>query len=126
MKFLEMFLSQTVRARAFIFGMLHHLLALYQNTSNYDPGVEISPMLWVLGFHIEIKEIFLIFLSQTVKARALIFGMWYLLVDLYQVCSYDAHGIKTGPTPGVTSWNMGIKTPIFKKFSTLQLEGVEL
>ena len=23
---------------------------------NYGPGVEISPMLWVLGFHIEIKK----------------------------------------------------------------------
>ena len=32
---------------------------LHQNTSNYGPGVEISPMLWGLGFHIEIeKEIF--------------------------------------------------------------------
>ena len=26
------------------------------NTSNYGPGVEINPMLWVLGFHIEIKK----------------------------------------------------------------------
>ena len=51
-------------------------MALYQNTSNYGPGVEISPMLWVLGFHIEItKEILKIFLSQTVRARAMIFGM---------------------------------------------------
>ena len=31
---------------------------LYQNTSNYGPGVEISPMLWGLGFHIEIKKEF--------------------------------------------------------------------
>ena len=30
------------------------IVTLYQNTSNYGPGVEISPMLWVLGFHIEI------------------------------------------------------------------------
>ena len=38
---------------------VHHLVALYQNTSNYGPGVEISHMLWGLGFHIEIKnEIF--------------------------------------------------------------------
>ena len=29
---------------------------LHQNTSNYGPGVEISPVLWVLGFHIEIKK----------------------------------------------------------------------
>ena len=55
-KTLKIVLSQTVRARAFIFGMYHHLVALYQNTSNYGPGVEISPMLWVLGFHIEIKK----------------------------------------------------------------------
>ena len=95
-------------------------MALYKNTSNYGPGVEISPILWVLGFQIEIKkEIFSspehnvlrvsycdqslsgafrklqrfefleelwllwqpkektlkIFLSQTIKARAFIFGM---------------------------------------------------
>ena len=55
----KIFLFQTLRARAFIFGMYHHLVALYQNTSNYGPGVEISPMLWVLGFHIEIKKEFL-------------------------------------------------------------------
>ena len=43
-------------ARAFIFGMEHHLVALYQSTSNYGPGMETSPMLWVLRFHIEIKK----------------------------------------------------------------------
>ena len=32
--------------------------ALYQNTSNYSPGVEISPMLWGLGFHKEVKKEF--------------------------------------------------------------------
>ena len=52
-------LSQTVRARAFIFGVKHHLMVLYQNTSNYGPGVEIGPMWWGLGFHVEMqKEIF--------------------------------------------------------------------
>ena len=49
-------MSQTLRARAFIFGMQHHLVALSQNTSNYGPSVENGPMLWVLGFHIEIKK----------------------------------------------------------------------
>ena len=59
-KTLKMLLSQTVKARAFMYhvGMYHHLVALYQNTSNYGPGVEISPMLWVLGFNIEIKKDF--------------------------------------------------------------------
>ena len=46
-KNLKIFLSQTVWARAFIFGMLHHLVALYQNTSNYGPRIEISP--YVVG-----------------------------------------------------------------------------
>ena len=32
------------------------LVAFYQNTSNHGPGVEISPVLWVLGFHIKIKK----------------------------------------------------------------------
>ena len=36
--------------------MYHHLVALYQNTSNYGPGVEIGPMLWYLGIYIEIKR----------------------------------------------------------------------
>ena len=55
-KTLKIFLSQTVRARAFIFGMYHHVVVSYQNTSNYGPGVEISPMLWGLRFHKEIKK----------------------------------------------------------------------
>ena len=29
--------------------------------------------------------------------------MSHLLVDLYQVCSNDAPGVKSGPAPGVTS-----------------------
>ena len=56
-KTLKIFLSQAVRARDLIFGMHHHLVALYQNTSKYGPRVEISPVLWGLGFQIE-KEIF--------------------------------------------------------------------
>ena len=35
---------------------MYHLVALYQNSSNYGPGVEISHMLWVLEFHIEMKK----------------------------------------------------------------------
>ena len=43
-KALTIFLFQTVVARAFIFGMLHHLVALYQNISNYGHSIKISPM----------------------------------------------------------------------------------
>ena len=50
-------------------------------------------------FRISLK----IFFSETRRRRDLIFGMWHLLVDLYQVCSNDAPGVKTGPAAGVTS-----------------------
>ena len=42
--------------------------------------------------------------------------MLHLLVDLYEVCSYDAPGVKTGPATGVTSWNIGTKKENFKLF----------
>ena len=48
--------SSYPKSRAFIFGMKHHLVVLYQNTSNYGPGVEICPMLLGLRFHIVIKK----------------------------------------------------------------------
>ena len=44
-----------------------------------------------------------IFFSETRRHRALIFGLKHLLVDLYQDCSYDAPGVKTGPALEVTS-----------------------
>ena len=40
-----------------------------------------------------------IFLSETIRSRALIFGVWHHLVDLYQVCSNNAQA-KNGPAPG--------------------------
>ena len=43
-----------------------------------------------------------IFLSETIRPRDLIFGMYHDLVDLYPVCSNYAPGAKIDPTPGVT------------------------
>ena len=43
-----------------------------------------------------------IFLSETTRPRALIFGMENHLVDLYQVRSNYSPGAKNGPAPGVT------------------------
>ena len=54
------------------------------------------------------------FSSETERRTALTFGFYHLLVDLYQVCSYDAGGVKTGPATGVTSWNIGTKKTNFK------------
>ena len=42
-----------------------------------------------------------IFLSETIRPRALIFGMYYHLVDLYQVCSNYAPWANNGLAPGV-------------------------
>ena len=40
-----------------------------------------------------------IFFSETTRPGALIFGMWYHLVDPYQVCSNESPGAKNGPAP---------------------------
>ena len=40
----------------------------------------------------------------------------YLLVNLYQVCSYDASRVKTGPAPWVTSFNIGTRKENFNMF----------
>ena len=36
----NIFLSETTRPKAFIFGMKHHLVNLYQVCSNYTPGAK--------------------------------------------------------------------------------------
>ena len=66
------------------------------------------------------------FFSETRKCRALIFGMKHFLVDLFQDCSYDAPGVKSGPAPGVTSSKHRNKEEKITHFSSLKLEGGEL
>ena len=43
--------------------------------------------------------------------------MKHLLVDLYQDCSYDAPGVKTGLAPGVTSSKQRNKDGKLQNFS---------
>ena len=66
------------------------------------------------------------FFSETRECRALIFGMKHLLVDLYQDCSYDAPGVKTGLAPGVKSSKHRNKDGKFQNSSFLKLEGAEV
>ena len=54
------------------------------------------------------------------------FGMKHLLVDLYQDCSYDAPGVKTGLTPGVPSSKHRNKETKLQNSSFLKLEGAEV
>ena len=100
----KIFLSETLRHRALIFGMQHHLVDLYKVSSNYVRGAKNGPsppqvsyvllrLIW--GKHEKI------FLSETLRPRALIFGMQHHLVDLYQVYSNYDPGAKNGSAPGV-------------------------
>ena len=82
--------------------MKHLLMDLYQVCSNYAPGVKTGPALGVTSLSIGTKKENFKKSSplKLTRSRALIFDMWHLLVDLYQVCSNDAPGVKTGPISG--------------------------
>ena len=67
-----------------------------------------------------------ILFSEARRPRALIFGMWHLLVDHYEECSCNVPGVKTGPSPGVTSLKHRNKEGQLQKSSSLELEGAEL
>ena len=53
------------------------------------------------------------FFFENGRHRALIFGIQHLLVDPYQVCSYDAPGVNIGPAL-VTNLNIGTNKAKFK------------
>ena len=62
---------------------------LYQVCSYDAPGVKTGPAQWLTSENIGAKKI----TSKLAgRRRASIFGMYHLLLDLYQVCSYDALG----------------------------------
>ena len=59
--------------------------------------------MFYIGLYREnVKKCEKILVSETTRPRALILGMWHQLVDLFQICSNDAPGIKNGPILGVT------------------------
>ena len=70
------FMSRPTRPRALIFGMKHHLVNFYQVCSNYIPGAKNGPPKGshvYIGLYKEKHE--KIFLSETIRLRALIFCM---------------------------------------------------
>ena len=95
----KIFLSDTTRPRALLFGMKHHLVNLYQVCSNYSPGAKNGHMHYIDLYRGKHEKIFL---SETTRPRAMIFGMKHYLVVFYQVCSNNTPRVKNGPTPGVT------------------------
>ena len=50
----KIFLSETIRPRVLIFGMLHHLVNLYQVCSRYIPGAKNGP---ASGSHVLLRPI---------------------------------------------------------------------
>ena len=90
-------------------------MALYQNTSYYGPEVEISPMVWVLVFHIEIKkEIFKNLLVQHRKGWS--FHIWHVASSsgpLPNTSNYGP-GLEISPMLLVLRFHIGIKKEIFK------------
>ena len=83
---------------------------------SYDaPGVKTGLTLGVTSLNIETKkETLQFFFFENGNCTALIFGVKHLLVDLYQVCSYDAPLVKTDPASWATDWNIGSKKENFK------------
>ena len=64
-------------------------------------GPKVAPCghIFYIGLYREIHQ--KIFLSETIRLRALIFGLWHHLVDLYQVFSNYALGVKMAPCKGL-------------------------
>ena len=65
----KIFLSGTIRPRSLIFGIKHHLVDFLQVSSNYAPGAKVDPTPGV--YWEKHGKIF----SETIRPRALIFGM---------------------------------------------------
>ena len=99
----EKIFSKTTRPRAIILGMLHHLGNLYQVCSNNAPGAKNGPF---LGSHVLHRLIRgkheKIFLSETIRPRAIIFGMLHHLMDPLPSLLNYAPGVKNGPALEVT------------------------
>ena len=83
----EKILPETTRPRVLIFGMKYHIVNIYQVCSNYILGAKNGPdtgvtCLTSLDLYKE-KHEKKNFLSETIWPRALMFGMYHNLVDLY-------------------------------------------
>ena len=123
-KTLKIFLSETIRPRAQIFGIQHPLVELYKDCSNYFPGVKIGPAPGVTSFYIDLyRKSLKIFFSQTTMRTAQIFGMKHCLVDIYQVCLNYVPWAKIGHAPGFSQFTL---IYIGKNHFSLKLMGLDL
>ena len=94
----KIFLSETTRPRAMIFGMKHYLVVFY-------PVLKLYP--WSQKWQIAI------FLYETIRPRAMIFGIWHHLVD-------NVPWAKNGLALGVTYFTLAYKGKNIEKSSCLK------
>ena len=80
----KIFLSETTGPRALSLDIWY--VASPSGRSNYGPGAKIGPVAGVTFYIGLYRKTQKIFLSETIRPRALIFGMKHHLVDLYQFC----------------------------------------
>jgi len=111
MQFFKIFLSETTRPGAFIFGIKHHQEVLYQSCSNYAPGVKIDPAPGVTILHWIILGKF-----KTTSSLELLMGIWPNLTGIFsrwsptkivQIVLIDCISRKWGQ-------NLGFQNAIFK------------
>ena len=102
----KIFLSETTKTIALIFCMQHHLVDPYQVRLNCAPGAKNGPaprVIYYIGLYMEYIKIFL---SETTRPRALIFGLCLTQLNFYQVCSNNFPVAKNEPILGVTCFTM--------------------
>ena len=71
----KIFLSETTRPGALTFGMKHYLVVFYQVSSNYTPGAKNGPVGHMLYIGLKREKHENTFLSETIRPRAMVFGM---------------------------------------------------
>ena len=82
---------KTTKHRTLIFGMVHHLVAIFHVCSNYGPGTKSDPVLWVKHFTCSCK----IFrnVRETTLALVVVFDLPVVIfiggISKYSVYSFD-------------------------------------
>ena len=105
----KIFLLTCIGKTALIFIVWHHLMVLFDNCSNYDPGVKWGPAPGVQNFSLDLcMENLKIFFSKTIRPKVLIFSMLHHLMVLYENCSNYAPGVKCGPICGFHTFNIDL------------------
>ena len=90
-----------MKPRLLVFGMLHCLVPLYQDRSDYKPGVK-GPCPWGPKF----TYTYIIKKFKWLKVLGIGFWFWYIALPsgpLPELLKFNAPGVKRDPTLGIPS-----------------------